>query len=144
MAQHHRTLSFAETTTAGLALYARREVREVGTGIQSRGAFNRGRISDRSWVAHGLAFLIARFRRPDGDQLGFAGFGRAVGLLARTISNFLSAHRHPGTIHSQVHGGSHFAHLFYLLVFIDVDLGPHGFCASLYLIGSDFRPPPFV
>jgi len=68
-----------------------------------------------------LVFLVARFRRPDGDQLGFAGFGRAVGLLARTISDFWGAHRHPGAIHSQVHGGSHFAHFFQLLVFIDGD-----------------------
>ncbi len=57
---HHLTRSFGETTAAGLALYPRREVREVGTGIQSRCAFNGGRISDRSWVAHGLALVNSR------------------------------------------------------------------------------------
>jgi hypothetical protein len=91
-----------------------------------------------------LAFRIARFRRPDGDELGFAGFGRAVGLLARAISDFLGAHWHPGTIHSQVHGGSHFAHHFYLRVFIAGDLSPQRCCGSFHLLGTDFRPRQFV
>src|ERR1700680_4021148 len=86
IAQHHLTLRFSETAATGLALYARDKVREVGAGIQSRGAFNGGRIGDRSRVAHRFAFRIARFCRPDGDQLGFPGFGRAVGLLAGAIA----------------------------------------------------------
>src|SRR5260370_30090023 len=124
MAQHHRALSFGETTTVGLPQYALSEVGKVRAGIQSSRAFNRGRIGHRSRIAHRPAFLITRFCGPDGDQLGFAVFGRAVGLLARAIRDFLGAHRHPGSIHSQVHGGSHFSALFHWLVFIDGDLGP--------------------
>jgi hypothetical protein len=64
-----------------LALYARREVREIGAGIQSGCAFNRSRIGDRSWVTHRFVFLIPRFCRPDGDPLGFAGLAEPSACL---------------------------------------------------------------
>src|SRR5438094_6083863 len=56
IAQHHLTQGFGETAAAGLALYARGKIRQVGAGIRSGGAFNRTRIADRSWIAHGFAF----------------------------------------------------------------------------------------
>src|SRR2546429_7365623 len=68
IAQHHLTQGFGETAAAGLALYARGKIRQVGAGIRSGGAFQRTRIADRSWIAHGFAFPISRFRRPDRDR----------------------------------------------------------------------------
>src|SRR5256884_5578262 len=68
IAQTHLTQGFGETAAAGLALYARGKIRQVGAGIRSGGAFQRTRIADRSWIAHGFAFPISRFRRPDRDR----------------------------------------------------------------------------
>jgi hypothetical protein len=65
-------------------------------------------------------------------------------LLARAIRDFLAAHRHPGSIHSQVHGGSHFSALFHWLVFIDGDLGPQRFGCSFHRLGTDFHSRQFV
>src|SRR2546422_1439350 len=76
--------SFGETSTGGFAQYALREGGEARTGIQSSRALNGGRIGNRPPIAHRLAFLIARFCGPDSNDLGFAGFRRPIGLLART------------------------------------------------------------
>jgi hypothetical protein len=50
-------------------------------------------------------------------------------MVVEVLPDFLDAHWHPGSIHSQVHGGCHFSALFHLLVFIDGDLGPQPFGA---------------
>jgi len=136
-----------ETAAVCLALDARCEVRQVGASIQSGCTFNRGRIGNRSWIAYRFAFPIPRFRRPDGDQLGFAGFGRSVRLLARAILDFLGAHRHPRAIHAQVHSGSgrsYFPRFFDLLLFIDGDLGSQGLGRSFHLLRTDFHSRQLV
>jgi hypothetical protein len=134
IAQDHRTDGFAETTTRRFALDARREVRQVRAGVRRGCAFHACRIGDRPRIAHRCAFLIARFGRPNGDQLGFASFRRAVGLLARALDHFFSAHGHARGIHSQVHGGSHLAHPFQVLAFIHRDLRAQRFRSSFHLL----------
>src|ERR1019366_2687857 len=56
------------------------EIGSVEAGVQSGGAFDGGRISDRSWVSHRRTLLIPRFRGVHGDDLGLASFGRAIRL----------------------------------------------------------------
>jgi hypothetical protein len=57
IAQYDAAGSFGEATACSFAQYALSELAPVGTGIQSGGAFDGGRIGDRSWIPHGLIDL---------------------------------------------------------------------------------------
>jgi hypothetical protein len=107
-----------------------------GGVIRRSGTFDGSRIGDRSRIAHRLTFGIAGFSRPHGDDLGLAGFGGTIRLLTRAIGDFRRTHGHSGTVHSQIHGGRHFPHLFYAAMFIGSDLGAQRFGGSLYLLDA--------
>ena len=61
-------------------------------------------------------------------------------MFAGATDDFLGAHRYSGTIHSQVHGGSHFACLVHLVLFRLGDLGPQCVGGSFRLLGADLHP----
>jgi hypothetical protein len=89
-------------------------------------------------IAHGFVFLIARFGGPHGDQLGLASFGGTIRLLASAAGDYGGAHRHTGTVHPQVHGGSHCAHRLHATAFVVGDFGAQRFGGSFHLLDTDF------
>jgi|SRR5215469_3072525 len=116
----------------------------MGAGVRWGRAFNRGRIGDGSWIAHRFAFLIARFGRPNGDELGFASFSRAVGLLARAIGDFFATPGYARAIPSEVQGGSRFAGPCPVLAFIHRDRRSQRFGSPFDLLGADFYARPLA
>ena len=111
IAQYYAARRFGETSPRRLSHTRSAKGDRWGLVSETSGAFNPGRIGDRSWVPHGLVLLIPRFRGPHGDHLGLTSFGGTIRLLARTACDFGGSHRHTGTVHPQVHGGSDFARL---------------------------------
>ena len=136
IAQHHAASSFGETAPRGFAQHSLGELRAVGTGVRGSGAFDGGGIGDRSGIAHRLAFGIAGLGGPHGNYLSLAGFGGTVRLLACATHNFSRAHGHSGTVHPQIHGGHHFAHLFYATMFIRSDFLTQRFGSSFRLLDA--------
>ena len=70
--QDSASLGLVESPPRGLSRHARGEVGGGRVGVQRGGALNRRRIADRSWVACGLALLVARLSRPNCHQLHLA------------------------------------------------------------------------
>src|SRR6266403_6288007 len=75
-----------------------------GSNAQTKGLgrLEAADISGGSKIAFGPAFLIAAGLGEDSAQFDFAGFGRAVGLLAFAPGQFVRHHRHAGAIDFRV------------------------------------------
>src|ERR1700736_4937266 len=84
VAEHDPTSCLAAGAARSLPPHALREGRTLGSSIRCRGALQGRGIADRSLIAEGNAFLIHRFRPPDGTQLDLAALGRSVCLLTGT------------------------------------------------------------
>lgn len=65
-------------------------------------------------------------------------------LLASVAGDFRGAHGHTGTVHPQVHGGSHCAHPLHTTAFVGGDCGAQGFGGSFHLLDTDFHSRQFV
>ena len=102
LAEHDPAGRMIEAAADGFALDPCRKLAWRVVGIFLRRALDRGRVTDRPWIAHRYAFLVAFFSAPDGDQLDLARLGRAIGLLASPAHQLLLAHRHTGAIHPQI------------------------------------------
>ena len=135
---------FGKAPARGFAQYTLGEFGSRGAGIQGGRAFDGGRIRDRSGVPRGLTLCIPRFRGPHGNHLGLAGFGGTVRLFASAARYFSLAHWHTGTIHPEIHGGSHFADSFHATAFVNGNLGAECLGGPLDLTGTHFYSRQFV
>ena len=86
--------------------HAAGEGRGVGVGVSAGDAFDGGIAGDGIGVAHGQAVFVPGLGRPDDGELGFTGFGGAVGLLALAPLGLGVAHGHAGAVESEIEGGS--------------------------------------
>src|SRR5207249_6381962 len=69
IAQHHLTQGFGETAAAGLALYARGKIRQVGAGIRSGGAF-KDRKSTRLNSSHvSISYAVLCLEKKSRNQV---------------------------------------------------------------------------
>src|ERR1700728_573940 len=75
IAQHRASGSLSDTSARCFTQHTFGEVGSFEAGVRSGGAFDAGRIGDRSRVPHRLTLLIPRFGSPHSDDLGLAGFG---------------------------------------------------------------------
>src|SRR5450759_2176857 len=90
VAEHDPTSCLAEAAAPSLPPDALSEGRTLGSSIRCRGALQGRGIADRSLIAEGSAFLIERFRTPDGTELDRAALRRSVRLRTATARQFLS------------------------------------------------------
>ena len=82
-----------------------RRANGAGSGSVSRVAMvsmGGGVVGGRARVAHGAALLVGGVGRPHHRELGLAGPGAAIGLLALTPLDFALAHGHAGAVETEV------------------------------------------
>ena len=94
-----------EAAALGLAQDALCEGRGLGVGIAGGDGFDGGVVGGRTGVTHGAGVFVCGLRRPYDHELGLAGLGAAVGLLATAALDLGLARRHAGAIKAEVDGG---------------------------------------
>jgi len=118
-----------------------------GEGCESvsRGdAFDGGIAGDGVGVSPGQAVFVSGLGGPDDTELGFTGFGGAVGLFAFAPLGLGRAHGDAGAVESEVEGGRLWRFEFQDLAFILRDGLSEGLGRTLHLLGVDVETGEFA
>ena len=108
-----------EAAASGFTEHAAGKGGGRGVGVAAGDAFDSGIAGDRIRVAHGQAVFVSGLGGPDDGELGFTGFGGAVGLFALASLGFGVAPGDAGAVESEIEGGSLWGFEFEDLAFIE-------------------------
>ena len=105
VAEDDPVLGGVEAAAFGLAQDAFGERCGLGVGIAGGDGLDGGVVGGRVRVAHGAPLLVGGLGRPHDGELGLAGLGAGVGLLALVALDLGVARRHAGAVEAEVEGG---------------------------------------
>ena len=144
VAQHDPALGVVEAAAFGLADDAPGEGRGLGVGIAGGDGFDGGVVGGRAGVAHGAPVLVCGLRRPHDRELGLAGLGAAVGLLALAALDLGLACRHAGAVEAEVQGGGIARLGFDDTHFVGGDLAPERLGVAFHRLRRDGEAGEFA
>ena len=133
-----------EAAASGFTEHAAGKGGGRGVGVAAGDAFDSGIAGDRIGVAHGQAVFVSGLGGPDDTELGFRGFGGAVGLFALASLGFGVAHGDAGAVESEIEGGSLCGFEFEDLAFIEGNGLTEGLGKTLHLLGVDVETGEFA
>ena len=103
-----------------------------------------GVVGGRAGVAHGAPVLVCGLRRPHDRELGLAGLGAAVGLLALAALDLGLACRHAGAVEAEVQGGGIARLGFDDTHFVGGDLAPERLGVAFHRLRRDGEAGEFA
>ena len=131
VAEDDPALRGVEAAAFGLAQDAPGEGRGLGVGIAGGYGLNGGVVGGGAGIAHRATRLVAGFRRPHDGELGLAGPGAAVGLLARAALDLGVTRRHAGAVEPKIESGGIAGLGFDDAAFVAGDLAPESLGVAL-------------
>ena len=133
-----------EAAPLGLAQDAPCEGRRLGVGIAGGDGFDGGIVGGGAGVTHGAGVFVEGLRRPYDRELGLAGLGAAVGLLALAALDLGLARWHAGAVEAEIDGGGIAGLGLDDAAFVPGDLAPEGLGVAFDRLGGEGEAGQFA